>query len=45
MDFDGVNHSAGVLVIVDDGSSVADIDVRDGNNFAFGPYSIKVLQY
>lgn len=40
MDFDGVNHGAGVLVIVDDGSAIADIDVRDGNDFAYGKPTI-----
>ena len=39
MDFDRVNHGAGVLVIINDGSAPAHIDVLDGNDFAYAPYA------
>ena len=35
MDFDQRNNGAGLLVITDDGVTTADLDVRDGNDFAF----------
>lgn len=35
LDFDYANDGAGLLVIVDDGITTADIDLRDGNDCAF----------
>lgn len=35
LDFSNVSNGAGVLVIFDDGSSDASIDIRDGNDTAF----------
>lgn len=45
----GTEDGAGALVIFDDGSSVADIEIRDGFDFAFGPsimpqFQVTVLQ-
>ena len=34
-DCDFVNNGAGIMVIFDDGSSLAEIEVRDGNDLAF----------
>jgi hypothetical protein len=35
LDFTATNSGAGVLVIFDDGSTDSEIDIRDGNDFAF----------
>jgi hypothetical protein len=35
MDFDDVNDGAGVLVIIHDGSDLAEISVREGNDYAY----------
>jgi hypothetical protein len=35
LDCDNVSNGAGVLVVFDDGSGTADIDVRDGSDLAF----------
>ena len=39
MNFTNVNNGAGVLVIYDDGSSDAAIDVRDGSDLAYAGFS------
>jgi hypothetical protein len=38
LDFTGVNNGAGVLVIIDDGSGFAEIEIRDGDDRAYGPW-------
>ncbi len=38
LDFD-INNGAGVLVIFDDGSTTATIDIRDGSDFAFALFA------
>ena len=35
LDFDAANNGAGVVVIYDDGSSNAQVDIRDGSDLAF----------
>lgn len=35
LDFSWVSNGAGILVIIDDGSTLADIQIRDGNDLAY----------
>ncbi len=47
LDYDRNNDGAGVLVIFDDGGTSSDIQIRDGNDFAFinnaGPPNLKTM--